>query len=109
MEELEGGPLREFTPCHFNTPEQIARALAVVHTELVLIHPFRDGNGRVARLLATLMAMQAGLPSLDFSDLKGHKRKEYYAAVGSGLDRDYQPMFCIFIDVIAKTLRKHRT
>jgi cell filamentation protein len=109
MKELEEGPLREFTPCCFNTPAKIARALAVVHTELVLIHPFRDGNGRMARLLATLMAMQAGLPSLDFSDLKGRKRKEYYAAVGSGLDRDYEPMACIFIDVIAKTLRKQRT
>jgi cell filamentation protein len=106
MEELQEGPLREFTPCCFNTPEQIAGALAVVHIELVLIHPFRDGNGRVARLLATLMAMQAGLPSLDFSDLKGRKKNEYYAAVGSGLGRDYEPMSRIFIDVIAKTLRK---
>ncbi len=33
-----------------------------VHEELVLIHPFREGNGRVARLLSTLMAFQAGLP-----------------------------------------------
>jgi cell filamentation protein len=109
MEEFEKGPLREFTPCHFATTDQIARALAVVHTELVLIHPFRDGNGRVARLLATLMAMQGDLPSLDFSNLKGHKRNEYYAAVRSGLDRNYNPMEYIFIDVIAKSLRKHRT
>ena len=51
----------------------------------------------------------AGLPSLDFSHLKGHKRNEYYAAARSGLDRDYKPMEYIFIDVIAKTLQKHRT
>jgi len=91
MKEFKEGLLREFTPCRFDTTEQIARALAVVHTELVLIHPFRDGNGRVARLLATLMALQAGLPSLDFSNLKGDERKEYYVAVGTGLDRDYKP------------------
>ena len=109
MKEFEEGPLHEFTPCRFDTAEKIARALAVAHTELVLIHPFRDGNGRVARLLATLMAMQGDLPSLDFSNLKGHKRNEYYAAVRSGLDRNYNPMEYIFIDVIAKTLRKHRT
>ena len=30
----------------------VAEALAVVHAELILIHPFREGNGRVARLLA---------------------------------------------------------
>lgn len=37
MEELEKGPLRKFTPCRFDKIEKIAKALAVVHTELVLI------------------------------------------------------------------------
>ncbi len=41
----------------------------------------REGNGCVARLLATLMALQAGLPPLDFGELKGKKRKEYFAAI----------------------------
>jgi len=68
MEDLEKGPLREFTPCRFDTIGKTVKALAIVHTELVLIHPFRDGNGRVARLLATLMALQAELPPLDFSE-----------------------------------------
>jgi cell filamentation protein len=109
MEELEKGPLREFTPCRFNTIEQAVTALAVVHTELVLIHPFRDGNGRVARLLATLMALQAELPPLDFSGLKGYRKKAYYAAIRAGLDRDYKPMEDVFSGVIRKTLRKRRT
>ncbi len=86
--------------------EKIAKTLAVVHTELVLIHPFRDGNGRVARLLATLMALQGGLPPLDFSGLKGPKRKEYFTAIRMGLGRDYKRMEEIFSDVILKTLRK---
>ncbi|MBM4348825.1 MAG: Fic family protein [Deltaproteobacteria bacterium] len=106
MEELEKGPLQEFTPCKFDTIEKIIKALAVVHTELVLIHPFRDGNGRVARLLATLMALQAGLPPLDFSGMKGYKRKAYYEAIRAGLDRDYKPMEEVFNGVIRKTLRK---
>lgn len=29
------------------------------------------GNGRVARILATLMGLQAGLPALDFSGIRG--------------------------------------
>lgn len=41
MEELERGPLEEHTPCTSQEPTQVARALAVVHAELVLIHPFR--------------------------------------------------------------------
>lgn len=108
MAEIEKGPLREFTPCRFDAIKKIARALAVIHTELVLIHPFRDGNGRVARLLATLMALQAGLPPLDFSSLRGQKRKEYFAAIRAGLDRDYKPMEDIFSAVIRKTFGKRR-
>jgi fido (protein-threonine AMPylation protein) len=92
MEELETGFLRQFTPCRSTSVGDVTRAIAVVHTELVLIHPFREGNGRVARLLATLMALQAGLPPLDFGGLKGKKRKEYFAAIRAGLDRDYKPM-----------------
>ena len=59
MEEFESTVLRRFTPCGGEVAE-VAMALATVHVELVLIHPFREGNGRVARLLATLMALQAG-------------------------------------------------
>lgn len=107
MEEFEKGPLHKFTPCRFPSTERVARAIAIVHTELVLIHPFREGNGRVARLLAIVMALQAGLPSLDFSSIKGKKRQEYFTAVEAGLDQDYKPMEKIFIAVIDRTLRNH--
>ena len=109
MQELERGALRQLTPCRIDSIDEIARALAVVHTELVLIHPFRDGNGRTARLLANLMALQAGLPPLDFSSLKGRKKKEYFAAIQTGLDRDYGLMKEIFSGVIRKTLQKRKT
>ncbi|TSK08444.1 MAG: hypothetical protein FPO08_03790 [Geobacter sp.] len=65
---------------------------AEVHVELMLIHPFRKGSGRLWRMLATLMALQAGLPILDFSDWDGETREPYFAAVRAGLDRDYIPM-----------------
>ncbi|MDA8339742.1 MAG: Fic family protein, partial [Nitrospiraceae bacterium] len=42
-------------PCLFAKDEEIITALSVVHAELMLIHPFREGNGRVGRLLAVLM------------------------------------------------------
>jgi cell filamentation protein len=52
-----------------------------------------------------LMALQAGLPPLDFGELKGKKRKEYFAAIRAGLDRGYKPMEKIFSGVIQRTLR----
>ncbi len=35
---------------------------AILHKELVTIHPFIDGNGRAARLLMNLALLQAGYP-----------------------------------------------
>jgi len=58
-------------------------------------------------MLSILMGLQAGLPALDFGDIKGKKRKEYFSAVQSGLDRNYEPMETIFTDVIGRTLRIH--
>jgi cell filamentation protein len=55
MTVFEKNILKKYTPCRSGSIEEIVRALAVVHTELVLIHPFREGNGRVARMLAALM------------------------------------------------------
>jgi cell filamentation protein len=107
MMEFEKGPLRKYTPCRFTGMSEIARAIAVVHAELLLIHPFREGNGRVARLLAVLMALQAGLPPLDFGNIKGRKRQEYFRAVHAGLDRDYKPMEKVFSAVIRRTRRVH--
>ncbi|MBE0502093.1 MAG: Fic family protein [Desulfuromonadales bacterium] len=72
---------------------------------MVLIHPFREGNGRIARLLSVLMALQAGLPPLDFSELQGDKRDEYFAAVQAGMDRNYRPMEETFNGVIGRTLK----
>ena len=80
-------------------------ALSVVHTELVLIHPFREGNGRVARMIATLMGLQSDLPPLGFGKMGGRTRKEYFAAVQAGMGGDYRPMEKIFTAVIRRTLR----
>lgn len=107
MAAFEQGPLRVYTPCRFAPTEKLAKALAVVHVELVLIHPFREGNGRVARLLAVLMGLQAGLPPLYFEDLSGRKRQRYFAAVQAGMGRDYAPMAEMFSAVIGRTLQIH--
>jgi cell filamentation protein len=104
MTEFEKAPLRQFTPCRFKSLEEVIKALAIVHAELVFIHPFREGNGRVARMLATLMALQAGLPPLDFSGITGKKKKEYIEAIHAGFQGNYEPMGKIFESVIRRTL-----
>ena len=107
MAEFEDGPLKRHTPCRSISTELISAALAEAHVELVLIHPFREGNGRIARILAVLMGLQAGLPALYFDKLSGRKRQEYFAAVRAGLDRNYEPMAKLFTAVIERTLQIH--
>jgi cell filamentation protein len=103
MSDLEAGALAQCTPCKLTDADALAAALAEVHVELVLIHPFREGNGRVSRLLATLMALQAGLPLLDFGPLAGAARERYFSAVQAGLDRNYRPMKALFAEIISAT------
>jgi cell filamentation protein len=102
--EFEREQLSKYTPCRFESRDEVTYALAEVHVELMLIHPFREGNGRLGRILATLMALQAGLPILEFSELDGARREEYYAAVRAGMDRNYRSMKRLFADIIERSL-----
>ena len=77
--------------------------LAVTHVELVLIHPFRDGNGRLARALSSLMALQARLPLLDFNLIAGESKQAYFAAIQAGLDHHYVPMERLFEAIIEQS------
>ncbi|NWF72433.1 MAG: Fic family protein [Nitrospirae bacterium] len=82
----------------------VVHALAETHVELVLIHPFRDGNGRLARMLSSLMVLQAGLPLLDFGIMAGTGKTASIAAIQAGLDKHYAPMERLFGKVIEQSL-----
>ena len=102
----EAGTLRRHTPCQSGSDAEVALSLGEVHAELILIHPFREGNGRLARMVAVLMAAQAGLPVLDFKPMLGPGRRAYIAAIHSALGRDYQPLADVFGKVIARSRRR---
>jgi cell filamentation protein len=102
MDNFEKDILARHTPCH-GDDDTVALSLAIVHVELVLIHPFREGNGRLSRLLAILMGLQAGLPMLVFDEMEGARREAYFAAVRAGLGEDYKPMAEIFKRIIEKS------
>ncbi len=110
MKEFEKKILAVNTPCHGNSLEEIALKIATVHAEFLLIHPYREGNGRTARLLATLMAYQAGLPGLDFGFIgsRGKQFDAYVAAIQAGIRKDYKPMHNIMLKAIKRALRRRK-
>jgi Fic family protein len=83
----------------------IVRA-AMAHLNLTMIHPFRDGNGRMARALQTMVLSRDGILSPVFSSIEeyvGRNSQDYYdvlAEVGKGSwhpERDPLPWirFCL--------------
>jgi len=62
----------------------------MAHLNLVMIHPFRDGNGRMARCLQSLVLARAGVLSPVFISIEeylGRNTQKYYgvlAEVGGG-------------------------
>jgi cell filamentation protein len=104
MEDYSRKVLARCTPCRASRRETVARLLAETHVELVLIHPFREGNGRIARVLSSLMALQAELPLLDFGLLSGRAKSAYFAAIQAGMDRNYEPMEKLFGRIIDRSL-----
>ena len=99
--------MSERTPCLPASDAGVARSLAMVHAELILIHPFRDGNGRVARLLTLLMGLQAGLPPLDFSPIDGVNKDAYILGIHAAMGRSYEPLVKMFEQVIAQTRARY--
>jgi Fic family protein len=63
--------------------EHAAIAAAWVHAVVAAIHPFKDGNGRAARVAASLAMYRGGFKLPEFTSLEewwGRHRSDYYAA-----------------------------
>jgi len=60
-----------------------AVASAWVHVGLAAVHPFKDGNGRVARVLSSLTMYRGGFRRMEFTSLEqwwGRHKASYYEA-----------------------------
>lgn len=106
MRLFENNYLRKYTPCHFKKTDELAHAIAVVHVELIIIHPFREGNGRTARLLADIMAMQARRRPLDYSLIDQTSNKEgfkrYIQGIHAGHGGDYSLIQAVFVELLSR-------
>lgn len=104
---------------HEDTPPMVRGAMA--HLNLVMIHPFRDGNGRMARCLQTLALARDRILSPEWMSIEEHlgaNTQAYYdilAEVGRGSwrpEHDARPWvrFCLRAHYVqaANVLRRTR-
>jgi len=79
-------------PHYYTNKEALIHDIALVHAELLFIHPFREANGRVARVLANMMAVKQGYDFLGFYKITKRQFTDYIKAVQSAADENYNPM-----------------
>ncbi len=74
---------------------------AVVHAQFELLHPFKDGNGRIGRILIPLFLYQKralSQPMFYLSEYLEENRDEYYQSLKSiSLDRNWNGWIAFFL------------
>jgi Fic family protein len=79
------------------------------------IHPFQDGNGRLSRVLTTLLLLQAGYTYVPYSSLESvieQNKEDYYLALRQtqGTIRtdtpNWQPWLVFFLRSLAEQVRR---
>ena len=77
---------------------------AVIHNQFENIHPFKDGNGRVGRIVLNNILLKHGLPPINI-DFKN--RAEYYASLRAyELNKDLKPTIKLYMKEY-KNIKKH--
>lgn len=67
---------------------------AMAHLNVTSVHPFRDGNGRIARIVQSLVLARGGLGAPEFFSIEeylGEHTSDYYAALREAQGGSYQP------------------
>ena len=77
---------------------------ALLHTRLVTIHPFVDGNGRAARLLMNLALLQEGYPVTIIPPVL---RSEYLAAVRESNTGNDTPFVNLLSSMVLESQRDY--
>jgi Fic family protein len=72
----------------------VAVRAAMAHLHVVSAHPFRDGNGRIARVVQSLVLAREGLLAPEFSSIEeylGYHTGDYYRVLREVQGGSYQP------------------
>jgi Fic family protein len=87
------GELIEYLNEDDDCPHALVKG-AMAHLNLVMIHPFSDGNGRMARCLQTLVLGREGILEPEFSSIEeylGRNTQGYYNVLARTGDGSWHP------------------
>lgn len=89
--------------------------IAVFIVVFLEIHPFQDGNGRLSRILTTLLLLQAGYAYVPYSSLEStieHSKEAYYLALHQtqctirSTTPDWQPWLKFFLRALHQQMKR---
>lgn len=91
--------MRELILWYKNNKNQVhpVELAAKFHSKFVTIHPFADGNGRMARLLLNYILQSNGFP---FTDIPYSKRDAYFETQERGHFGNHQPFVLFLVNEI---------
>ncbi len=86
--------------------DELVSLLAWSHHRFLWIHPFKDYNGRIARLLNNIILLNLNLPPIELKVETKSGRKKYIEALQSADNHDYSKLEKIIKSAIEETARE---
>lgn len=91
--------------------EEVFLYASMVMNETLVIHPFREGNGRTAFILGNLILLQNSMVPLDVYDRRRDEARYFEACEAGRIRRDYKPLAELMAEwedqAIARWSREH--
>ena len=81
--------IKKVVKSEYKDVKSIAYDLSMMLSEFLFIHPFREGNGRISRLLSDVILAKNGFPMVGLNLKKGDN---YIQRVHSGYEMNYEPL-----------------
>lgn len=85
--------LKKINYHHKATMEELAELLAFVSSEITFIHPFREGNGRVIRVMMDILSFAFDYKPINWTNISSAEDKEVYLnCMFEGYKKNYDPL-----------------
>ncbi len=89
---------KDLTKEHLSSIQEVFNFAAYVHHAITFVHPFREGNGRTARLATNLILERYGFVGISIRIERENKNRYCNALAQIDKHQDYEPL----LDLIAE-------